>query len=818
MVRCKVIEIRWHDMTPIFSADFHQLSPDRHRKPMHGYAHTTASSSEAFTAAQGEVAPAGSGPEQTRTSGGEKMWRLATCGGDKHVRTLSLVASSPKPIVVASTEALEPSVEHLATLRKHTAAVNVVRFNPKGEMLASASDDGNIIFWVPGVPTKMIGDTEEDAVFEREQWRAASYGRTPTGQEIYDLCFSPNGAHVAVGSIDHTVYFFDVAQGNLLHKIAEHSGFVQGVAWDPRNQFIATQSSDRSMHVYSVAKAGDRLSIHPVSKNTKMEVQYSHCSSWASEFCPLSSGTEKCQVTGALEAVGEPSDEASDRADKSKHARKHSHTSSDVSDATYSMPTHSPSAARSNHGPPGSATSLHVQDQPEERSFTPMDPPHLPTGRPLSRRSSSSSHPIRSPSPAPLPATRVPSSPTMATAILHSPASSSAPSGTQSNGGSGRARAETLRLYTDANATFYFRRLAWSPDGSLLLTPAGVFEPPSDSASTVDQLPRNPIPSSSTASIKRKANENEGTFTNAPGPRPTVYLYTRSNITRPPIAHLPGHRTTSIAVRFCPVLWKLRTHGEPASRQGVHVKRQEEVNEPCVVIDLRRGETVCADLGGSSAESTTSKPEGGDDHDDDCVVIEPQLSHSLEDRRKSLQTSTSADIPSPDGVVSLFDLPYRMVYAIATMDCVYLYDTQQASPIAMFANLHYAPFTDLAWSPDGRTLVLSAEDGYCTVVAFDEHELGTAHDMNSAHELPALSAAVSAFDGPIAVQPASGSATFTSTSPAFVAMTAVTAPLEAAGDKRAATNEAGHISPNEPSKKKKAVLVHHGPLGSLATG
>ncbi|SGY26586.1 BQ5605_C018g08749 [Microbotryum silenes-dioicae] len=195
MVRCKVVEIRWHDMTPIFSADFHQLPPDQHRKPTHGYAHTISSSNEAFKVAQGDVDSAGN-PEQTRASVGQKMWRLATCGGDKHVRLwlvkphpasppppISFVASSPRPSVVASTAAPEPSVEYLATLRRHTAAVNVVRFNPKvdagrtGEMLASASDDGNIIFWVPGAPTKMIGDTEEDTVFEREQWRAASYGR-----------------------------------------------------------------------------------------------------------------------------------------------------------------------------------------------------------------------------------------------------------------------------------------------------------------------------------------------------------------------------------------------------------------------------------------------------------------------------------------------------------------------------------------------------------------------------------------------------------------------------------------------------------------
>lgn len=33
--------------------------------------------------------------------------------------------------------------------------------------------------------------------------------------------------------------------GNCIKIIADHSHFVQGVAWDPLNEFIATQSSDR---------------------------------------------------------------------------------------------------------------------------------------------------------------------------------------------------------------------------------------------------------------------------------------------------------------------------------------------------------------------------------------------------------------------------------------------------------------------------------------------------------------------------------------------------------------------------------------------
>lgn len=57
-----------------------------------------------------------------------------------------------------------------------------------------------------------------------------------------------------------------------------------------------------------------------------------------------------------------------------------------------------------------------------------------------------------------------------------------------------------------------------------------------------------------------------------------------------------------------------------------------------------------------------------------------------------------------------------LVCSVATQDAVLLYDTQQPSPVAIFVGLHYSGFTDLAWSPDGQTLMLSSIDGYCSVI------------------------------------------------------------------------------------------------------
>lgn len=50
--------------------------------------------------------------------------------------------------------------------------------------------------------------------------------------------------------------------------------------------------------------------------------------------------------------------------------------------------------------------------------------------------------------------------------------------------------------------------------------------------------------------------------------------------------------------------------------------------------------------------------------------------------------------PSPQ---SFYDIPYRIVFAVATQNAVLLYDTQQQEPFARIARIHYTRLTDLAW-------------------------------------------------------------------------------------------------------------------------
>lgn len=84
--------------------------------------------------------------------------------------------------------------------------------------------------------------------------------------------------------------------------------------------------------------------------------------------------------------------------------------------------------------------------------------------------------------------------------------------------------------------------------------------------------------------------------------------------------------------------------------------------------------------------------------------------------------------PHDEDKPPLIDLPYRMVYAVASKSSVYLYDTQQKIPFGCVSNIHYARLTDLTWSSDGNILIVSSVDGFCTVITFEDSELGKVYD------------------------------------------------------------------------------------------
>jgi chromatin assembly factor 1 subunit B len=369
----------------------------------------------------------------------------------------------------------------------------------------------------------------------------------------------------------------------------------------------------------------------------------------------------------------------------------------------------------------------------------------------------------RSPSPAPpLPAIRAPPSPKQrmaAAASMHPQISSS--------GGGSLAKAG-MRLYGDENFSGFFRRLTFSPDGALLVTPTGIFENAATAALNQMHLPASPT--TTTHPLSRHSEQEE--FRNSPGspmplphplhhspavnhpstsipPRSTVYLYGRGNLhkSNAPIAHLPGHKTASLVIKFSPILYELR--------KGTRWNKAEDMNgiapHPTVPLEVGKHKTVSLSFAANSVGGVASSSAIQDDAlagSGNGVEARPKSTRSSSSTssahsspRKQQQQQPSSTPPISATTNSMIGLPYRMIFAVATHDSVWIYDTQQGGPLCCFSNMHYASFTDLTWSSDGQTLMMCSTDGYCSVVVFDYEELGTPYHYHSQPSLQVSSAA-----------------------------------------------------------------------------
>lgn len=711
-----------------------------------------------------------------------------------------------------------PRVEYLATLSRHSGVVNCVRFSPSGDMLASAGDDGTVMLWhLTDRPMAAFGEPidESESSFEKEHWRMTRMVRV-SSQEIYDMAWSPSGDALIVGGTDFVARVINPHDGTVVRELSDHSHYVQGVAWDPLNEFMATQSSDRSVHVHSLpqkvaptssstsSSTGPSTYVPPVTRNSRMDLHRrtgsgvpgssskpalrrgsSHTSQMESdtegEIGNSSVSREAKARQGSFTAVRSRSArshtpmEPPASTTPSSHAQRdaiggaaHSTTATPAgalpviaraatptpassvpqspafSSASATMPTHpmhppqktpsrrssfSGSQAEGATSPPTSIASFATPGMAQSSAASiykaavgtsaPHSLPHslaavangstAPIDLPPSsatRRSHSRAASIRSPSPAPLPAIRPPPSPRQRI--------QAAQLAGVGNGAGGSLLQAGMRLYGDENFSGFFRRLSFSPDGALLVTPSGIFEAPMPASPMASSPSKSPhgtlgLPASSSHSPQHPHSQHG----HQSGPRSTVYIYGRGNLLRSnaPIAHLPGHKTATLVVRFSPILYELRRAKASASQDSAE-GGGGIAPHPNIPLEAGKQKTVNLDIGGSSHSN------GPDDLN---ALKSPSSNFSGGGGEVGLAPSTAV----PARAASMIGLPYRMVFAVATHDVVWIYDTQQGGPLACFSNMHYAAFTDLTWSADGQTLMMSSSDGYCSVAVFDHGELGT---------------------------------------------------------------------------------------------
>jgi len=455
-------------------------------------------------------------------------------------------------------------VNHVCTLSGHSKTINCVRVSPTGGHLVSTADGGEILLWQPN-------DTSSSAAAAASSlpkgnlveagpetdgtpvWRRVTTLRGHN-DDVMDVSWATDGTALLTGSIDNKAIIWEVSdknRGKILAQLANHKHFIQGVAWDPAQQFVVTQSTDRTCRVYSLkppASGGKR------SKHAQWALPAAHT---ASDFY--------CSHTLSKRSFNNK---------KNKDLEAGKETTTTGAAGGEQLPDTNPFAP-----PP-----QHRQQQQQQK------------------------HP----------------------------------------------------LFHDETINSFFRRLSWSPDGSFLVIPAGIFPSHRYQDTT------------GTAESKVVLN--------------TAYIYARGKWSAP-IMHLPGHDRPIVAVRFCPIAFacdKEKDDDKSRSRNAGEV-----------------GEATTAEgtlLPLSPTQGTTS------------AVCNDQNKYTTVTNTSPLHYITA--------------LPYKMVFAVATTDSVIIYDTQSTVPVAVLGALHYASITDLAWSSDGTYLAVGSKDGYCSIAVFDKGELG----------------------------------------------------------------------------------------------
>ena len=411
------------------------------------------------------------------------------------------------------------------------------------------------------------------------------------------------------------------------------------------------------MHVYTISYKSGTLEVHAVGKNIRMSHRHSRTTSSNSRPRPArrastASETESV-ITSASELV--------------KDESLGSTSGSQYNTALLTPSTSVPSTPSVMFPPPAS------YDRPSSRrsSFSGSNAPGSPATH---------TRYGRSPSPMPaLPAIR-PMMPNISTW-------------------------SSVKLYGDENYTNFFRRLTFSPDGGLLLTPAGHFEDPSvipGSSRSHEDIPTRGRKGRLSPPLEEGSGQSSSSC---------VYIYSRANFARPPIARLPGHKKPSVAVRFSPLLYDLRpgvgseTHPEtkivPVER-GSDKSVDVDIVGPSPSLGPIQSPEVLPPLSPLKLSASTSgtapivapTPRL-------AVPPSPALSATDSLRPPTPATSkpaTPALTPTtPSMTSSIFALSYRMLYSVATMDTIAIHDTQQAGPVCLLTKLHYDEFTDMSW-------------------------------------------------------------------------------------------------------------------------
>ncbi|HKF36430.1 MAG TPA: WD40 repeat domain-containing serine/threonine-protein kinase [Ktedonobacteraceae bacterium] len=174
-------------------------------------------------------------PKQATLPKPQKTTRYICAG---HTSRLTAVTWSPGGTQIA-TASYDKTVRvwdaslgsSIITYRGHWDRVQAVAWSPDGKRIASAGDDGTVQVWDAA--------TGQQVLTYRGHANAVSA-----------LAWSPDSKRITSASEDKTVQVWDVPSGVLAFAYRSHTGKVLAVAWSPDGKRIASGGEDKSVQVW----------------------------------------------------------------------------------------------------------------------------------------------------------------------------------------------------------------------------------------------------------------------------------------------------------------------------------------------------------------------------------------------------------------------------------------------------------------------------------------------------------------------------------------------------------------------------------------
>ncbi|GMI53306.1 hypothetical protein TeGR_g11435 [Tetraparma gracilis] len=385
--------------------------------------------------------------------------------------------ASPDPAAASSAPPPAP-VSHLVTLARFESGVNCVRFSPDGLSLVACGDAGAVIVW--SVPMDKRGNGNGRHFWPQVECEKDLQVKVLRSQaeDIFDVAWAPDSKRFIVGSLDHKVGVFED------QSIPDSPPDAAAPQWGGVGSWKQISVLADHRH-YVQGVSFDPLECYVATQGSDRQVLVFQRKERRE--------ARKKKEGGALKENPNVANEAPAAASASGEA-----AAAPAGDENADVPPPSAAALPTPSLPPSSAA-------PAPAAPAPAAAAKFELGRPKSLK------------------WRV---------IRDEGAAACEKSGSDVlEEGGAKARVERHNLYVDETMQSFFRRLAWTPDGAFLVTPAGLYQ------------------------------EEE-----AAKPQFATYVFARHAFDKP-VAFLADAELPSVAVRACPVQFKLPA-GEPTGIAG----------------------------------------------------------------------------------------------------------------------------------------------------------------------------------------------------------------------------------------------------------